>query len=150
MFLLETDPWTYDVLVFIRFLQEGKYPLYIASLCKLISWYFTLDHYNYARWLSVHINHLLALPQNSPQLHTFFMDGYFTFQKTDHQFSLMGLDQINEQNNGVIKGMGGATSSLNKVDESSLARWGLCIHELASTVSEYEFEENNMNSPHEA
>ena len=78
------------------------------------------------------------------------MDGYFTFQKTDHQFSLMGLDQINEQNNGVIKGMGGATSSLNKVDESSLARWGLCIHELASTVSEYEFEENNRNSPHEA
>ena len=78
------------------------------------------------------------------------MDGYFTFQKTDHQFSLMGLDEINEQNNAVIKGMGGATSSLNKVDESSLARWGLCIHELASTVSEYEFEEHNMNSPHEA
>ena len=78
------------------------------------------------------------------------MDGYFTFQKTDHQFSLMGLDEINEQNDAVIKGMGGATSSLNKVDESSLARWGLCIHELASTVSEYEFEENNMNSPHEA
>ena len=50
------------------------------------------------------------------------MDGYFTFQKTDRQFSLMGLDQIHEQNNAVMKGMGGATSSLNKFDESSLAR----------------------------
>ena len=81
---------------------------------------------------------------------SFFMDGYFTFQKTDCQFSLMGLDRIHQQSNAVMKGMGGATSSLNKVDESSLARWGLCIHELASIVCEYEFEENNMNSPHEA
>ena len=78
------------------------------------------------------------------------MDGYFIFQKTDRQFLLMGLDQIHEQNNAVMKGMGGATSSLNKVDESSLARWGLCIHELASVVSEHEFEENNMNCLHEA
>ena len=43
---------TFDLLVFIRSLQEGKYPLYIDSLRKLIHWYFALDHYNYARWLS--------------------------------------------------------------------------------------------------
>ena len=117
-----------DVLVFIRSLREGKYPLYIASLRKLIRWYFVLDHYNYTRWLSAYIYDLLALPRNSPQLHKFFMDGYCTFQKTDRQFSLMELDQIHEQNKAVMKGMGGATPSLNKVDESSLARWGLCIH----------------------
>ena len=102
--------------------------------------YFALDHYNYARWLSVHIYDLLTLPQNSPQLHKFFMDEYFTFQKTDCQILLMGLHQTHKQNNGIMKGMGRATSSLNKVDKSSLARWGLCIHELASIVSEYEFE----------
>ena len=139
-----------DLLAFIRSLREDKYPLYIASLRKLIRWCFALDNYNYSRWLSVHIYDLLALPQNSPQLHKFFMDRYFTFQKTDRQFSRMGLDEIHEQNNVVMKGVSGATSSLNKVDESSLARWGLCIHGLASVVSEYEFEENDMNSPHEA
>ena len=37
----------------------------------------------------------------------------------------MRLDQIHEQNNAVMEAMGGGTSSLNKVDESSLARWGL-------------------------
>ena len=42
-----------------------------------------------------------------------------------------------------MKDMGGATSSLHKVDEWLLARWG----QLASIVSEYEFEENDMNSP---
>ena len=78
------------------------------------------------------------------------MDGYFIFQKTDCQFSLMGLDQIHEQNNAVMKDMGGATPSLNKVDESSFARWGPCIHELASIVNEYDFEQNDMNSTYEA
>ena len=92
-----------DVLVFIQSLREGKYPLYIASLRKLIRWYFALDQYNYGRWLSVHIYDLLALPQHWPQLHKFFMDGYFTFQKTDCQFSLMVLDQIHEQNNAVME-----------------------------------------------
>ena len=128
-----------DLLVLIWSLQEGKYPLCITLLHKLIHWYFALDHYDHTRWLWVHIYDLLALPQNSTQLHNFFMDGYFTFQKTDRQFLLMELDQIHEQNNTVMKSMGGATSSLNKVDESSLARCVLCIHE---------FEENDMNSPY--
>ena len=101
---------------------RGQILTIFASLRKLIRWYFALDHYNYARWLSVHIYDLLALPQNSLQLHKFFMDGYFTFQKTDRKFSLMGLDQIYEQDNAVMKGMGRAISSLNKIDESSLAR----------------------------
>ena len=39
---------------------------------------------------------------------------------------------------------------MNKIDESSLARWGLCIHELTSTVSEYEIVENSTNSLHES
>ena len=137
-----------DVPVFIQFLREGKYPLYIALFCKLICWYFALDHHSYARWLSVHI-YMLGLPQNALQLNKFFMGGYFMFQKTDW-FSFVGLAQIHKQNNAVMKGKGGATSSMNKTDESSLARWGLCIHELAPVVNEYEFEENDMNSPHKA
>ena len=61
---------------------------------------------------------------------------------------LIGLVQIHEKNNAVVKDMSGATLSLNKADKSSWARWAVFIHELASIVSEYEFEENNMNSPH--
>ena len=109
-----------------------------------------MDYYNNAIWLSVHIYDLLALSQNLLQLHKFFMDRYFTFQKPDCQFLLMRLDQIHEHTIGVMKNMGGAKSSLNKVDESLLARWGLCIHELTSTVSEYEFEEIDMNSPQDS
>ena len=50
----------------------------------------------------------------------------------------MGLDQVHEQNNARIKGMGGANSFLNKEDESAVARWGLCIHELSFLIAEYE------------
>ena len=139
-----------EILVLIRSIREGNYVLYVASLRKIISWYFSMDHFNYARWISVHLHDLYSLPENSPQLHKYFMDGYFTFQKTDHKFSLMGLDQIHEQNNAIMKGMGGVSSSLNKVDESSMARWGLCIHELASIVNDYEFEETDSSSDHES
>ena len=34
--------------------------------------------------------------------------------------------------------MGGATSVLNKNDESELARWELCLHELSLIINEYE------------
>ena len=50
----------------------------------------------------------------------------------------MGIDQAHEQNNAVIKGMGGATLVLNKDDESELARWELCLHELSLIINEYE------------
>ena len=39
----------------------------------------------------------------------------------------MGIDQAHEQNNAVIKGMGGATSVLNKDDKTGLAR-GSCAY----------------------
>ena len=68
-------------------------------------------------------------------------------KKTDSKFSLMEIDQIHEQNNAVMKDMGGATSLLNILDESSLARWGLCINELASIAVTTE---NDVNSLHEA
>ena len=50
----------------------------------------------------------------------------------------MGIDQTHEQNNAVIKGMGAATSVLNKDDESGLARWELCLHEVSLVINKYE------------
>ena len=49
----------------------------------------------------------------------------------------MGIDQAHEQNNMVIKGMGGATLVINKDDESGLAWWDLCLHELPLIINEY-------------
>ena len=65
-------------------------------------------------------------------------DGYFAFQKSNKNFSLIGTDQAHDQNNAVIKGMSGATSVLNKDDESGLVQWELCLHELSLIINEYE------------
>jgi len=130
-----------DVLIFIRSIREGNFLLYTTMLRQLIKWFFIFDHYHYARWISIHLYDLFTLPQLAPHLHKSFMDGYFTFQNTDRQYSLIGLDQVREQNNAVMKGMGGVTSLVNREDESSLARWGLCIHVLASIIDKYENEE---------
>ena len=45
---------------------------------------------------------------------------------------------MHEQNNAVIKGSGGATDLLNKVDESALLRWEVCNPELARLLLEFE------------
>ena len=50
----------------------------------------------------------------------------------------MGLDQIHEQNNKLIKGCGGASDLLNKLDDSALIRWETCSSEIARVILEFE------------
>ena len=46
----------------------------------------------------------------------------------------MGLDQIHEQNNKLIKGCGGANDLLSKVDDSALILWKTCSPEIARVI----------------
>ena len=85
------------------------------ALRALMKWYFTLDHYNYSRWLTVHLFDLVNLEKNHPDVYIYFSKGYFTFNKNGSEFSTMALDQLHEQNNEIIKGVGGATSLLNRL-----------------------------------
>ena len=50
----------------------------------------------------------------------------------------MAVDQIHEQNNKIIKGVGGCSSILNREDDSALIRWEICQPEIARLVSEFE------------
>ena len=61
----------------------------------------------------------------------------FSFAKTKGPFSRMALDQVHDQNNEIIKGLGGATSLLNTQDESVFIRWETCGPEVARTLSEF-------------
>ena len=51
----------------------------------------------------------------------------------------MGLDQIYEQNNKLIKGCGGASDLLNKGKDSALIRWETCSPEFDPIIVEFEF-----------
>ena len=57
-----------NYLVFIRSMREGNFKLFVEILMSLVKGFFIFDHYNYARWLSVHIQDLLSLLITCPQL----------------------------------------------------------------------------------
>ena len=124
------------ILIFIRALRESNFELYVVSLKSLMKWFFALDHYNYARWQSVHLFDLLSLENSLPDIYQNFKDGYFSFQKPNREFSSIALDQLHEQNNAVLKSVAGVTHILNRQDESALLRWELCSHDLAKYLKD--------------
>ena len=87
------------ILIFIRALSESNFELYVVSLKSLMKWFFALDHYNYARWLSVYLFDLLSLKNSLPDICQNFKDGHFSYQKSNREFPIIALDQVHEQNN---------------------------------------------------
>ena len=88
---------------------------------------FALDHTHYARWLSVNVRDMTALPDTHPDVQEEFIAGkFFAVQKSNRKFSAIALDHCHEKNNATVKGSGGAvglsqnlealTFSLNKVE----------------------------------
>ena len=65
------------------------------------------------------------------------LKGFFSFANIKRPFSGMPLDQVHEQNNKIIKVLGGATILLNTQDESALYKVETCGPEVAIIVSEF-------------
>ena len=49
------------LLRFVRSIRIGNFDLYLRSLDEIADWAYILDHYNYARWLPVHVRDMLNL-----------------------------------------------------------------------------------------
>lgn len=96
------------VLVFIKSLREGNFSLYKEAIAALVPWFFALAHSNYARWLSVHIRDMSQLDERTPDVESAFLNGKFVVHKTQIAFSAISLDQAHEQNNKLVKDVGGA------------------------------------------
>ena len=107
-----------------------------------------MDHYHYARWLTVHLFDLMHLHINCPDVYNAFLSGKFSFDKTIRQFSSMAPNQLHEQNNEIIKNVSGATYVLNREDQVRVERWGLCSSELGRIVSEFHKSSNTNKITH--
>ena len=93
------------------------FQLYLHSLEKMIPQFFALDHFHYARWLSVHVSDMKMLEITEPGLYQVFNEfGCFIVSRTKKPFSSLGLDQRHEQHNKDVKGHGGVLG-LTKVEE---------------------------------
>ena len=78
--------------VFIRSIREGNFDLYIESLRALIIWCLIKDKYNYAKWLAVHIFVLITMHVKHPEVFKSQKKGFFSFQKSNKEFSRAALD----------------------------------------------------------
>ena len=65
------------VLVFIRSLRLGSFPMYLDALTELVSWFHALDHTNYARWIPVHLRDMAQLSMKNPDVAKEFNEGLF-------------------------------------------------------------------------
>ena len=80
IFMLEMD-----ILLYIRSLRESNFKLLIFSMKNLMKWIFSFDHYNYARWATVHLFDLMTLHETCPDIYQHFLKGNFSFQKSNFQ-----------------------------------------------------------------
>ena len=94
----------------IRAFREHNIQSYISSLISLAPWFSALNHTHYRRWLPVHTNDMLQLPERHPKVYAEFEKGLYIGQKTTKLFSYIALHQVHEQENIKIKGIAGAVS----------------------------------------
>jgi hypothetical protein len=133
-------------MLFLKFLKsqrEGNFLLYIESLGKMIPWMFAMDHFHYARWLTIHVKDLMELHDKCPSTYAEFLKGKFVTQKTCHKFSSIAHDQIHEQLNAMVKGDGGAIGITE--NECALRRWMIAGPEMARLINEYEVNHPTRN-----
>ena len=50
------------ILTFIRAHRERNFDLYVQGLEAIVGYFFALDHYNYSRWIPIHIHDMKLLP----------------------------------------------------------------------------------------
>ena len=134
------------LLVYVRSFREGNFDLYVQSLAQIVPWMFALDHTHYSRWLSVHVRDMTSLSVNRRNIHAEFRAGKFVVHKTQNKFSAMAIDQCHEQNNGAVKGSGGAVGLT--ANPATLRRWTVAGPEVARLVAE--FEEDQVDGGPEA
>ena len=98
--------------------------------------FFALDHYNYARWLTIHWFDMVTLDQTNCSTLAAFNSGDFVIKRTKNPFSSMGIDQCHEQLNTIVKGDGGALGLTE--DEDKFRKWMVCSPEISRMVNEFE------------
>lgn len=123
------------LLTFVYSIRMADYTCFKETLKKMIPWFFIFDHFNYARWLSIHMKDLEELSDRAEKVNEEFLKGNFVIRKTKKPFSAIAVDQAHEQQNAVIKGEGGAIGLFH--DANALMRWALAGPEITRLIDEF-------------
>ena len=63
--------------------------------------------------------------------------GIFAISKSENSFSYIAIDQTNQQNNAVVKGVGGAVGLLSQYKNAALRRLEIADPEMVGLLYEY-------------
>ena len=66
--------------------------------------FFAMDHFNYARWIPIHIQVMKELPAQTLEA---FTNGNFVVNRSTRRCSSIAVDQGHEKLNKMLKGTGG-------------------------------------------
>ena len=127
-----------SVNLLVKSQREANFELFIATLDKLCSIVFALDHVHYSRWLPVFVHELKLLKIADPDLFAKFQEGFFVVRKSKTKFSSIASDQAHEQTNKLIKSKSGLADVLNKEDTRFLRKLENIIPEIHYYLEEVE------------
>lgn len=122
------------VLILVRAHRENNFQLYREVLDSLMGMFFALDHYNYSRWVSVHIRDMNSLPVGVQE----DLEKHWVVVKGSRRFSAIPIDQAHEQENAKVKGNGGAIGLTEQPE--ALKRWMIAGPEQARVLTSFENE----------
>ena len=94
------------MLRFIRSSRESFWDLHLASLHEFIKYFFAHDQINYTRLSPVYIASMLVLKQTDPSTSE-YLEENFSVNNTCMPFTSIGSDHALEQNNRMMKTIGG-------------------------------------------
>ena len=77
--------------------KSSDIPLYSYTLFHAIPIFFTTNHHNYARWMSLYALESFNIKQENPAIYQMLQDGGFTVNKTGNAFAEVGVDMALEQ-----------------------------------------------------
>ena len=112
--------------------------MFIQVLRSLVKWFFILDQYHYARWISVHIRDLLTVAVACPEIFKEFSEGKFGVQISNREFSRIHYDHAHEQANKIIKSIKGPVDFVNRDNDNLQRRWEIAGPEVAEYLENAE------------
>lgn len=121
---------------FIHSQRFGNWLDTLRSIDDMCPYFFALGHTSYARWLPVFLRDMYRLPRLHPEIYANFMIGNFVVQRSNKKFSLMGLDQSQEQSIKFLKEDSGPKGLYGRRDEKMVIELSKC--EVLRLIDEYE------------
>lgn len=64
-------------LIFIRYIREANFELFVECLTEWVGWFFVFDHHNYARYMPVQLADFSYIKSRKPELHQLLERGEY-------------------------------------------------------------------------